>query len=279
MKETHNRRTIAFQLLPVVIVAGLIVAGLVMDHSGHLRTTLGFFTAGVAIAMSRLLTAFAAFFVILTSRAFRVGDRIVLGGVRGDVVKLGYIRTTILEMGQPPPVQSADPAMWVEARQYTGRIVTITNDKIFDQPVYNFTREFPFLWEEMRVGISYAADRSRAEQVLLDAVGKYARPLQDIAEEDMLELRRRYFVAEADLEPRVFYRMTDNWLELAVRFVVPTHGIREIKDGISRAVVSEFERAGLSIASATYDIVGLPTVRVELRNPESRTEAGRERRI
>ena len=49
-----------------------------------------------------------------------------------------------MEMGQPPAVQNADPAMWVRARQYTGRVVTLTNDKIFDSPVYNYTRDFPF---------------------------------------------------------------------------------------------------------------------------------------
>ncbi len=59
-----------------------------------------------------------------------------MGGIRGDVIEIGFIQTAIMEMGQPPPVQSDDPAMWGRARQYTGRIVTITNDKIFETPVY-----------------------------------------------------------------------------------------------------------------------------------------------
>ena len=73
-----------------------------------------------------------------------------MGGVRGDVIALGFIQTTIMEMGQPPSVESnADPAMWVRSRQYTGRVVTVTNAKIFDEPVYNYTRDFPYIWEEM----------------------------------------------------------------------------------------------------------------------------------
>ena len=97
-----------------------------------------------------------------------------MGGVRGDVVALGFFQTTIMEMGQPPAVQSADPAVWVQSRQFTGRIVTVANSKIFDEPVYNYTREFPFIWEEMRLPIAYRDDRARAEQILLEAARKHA---------------------------------------------------------------------------------------------------------
>lgn len=61
----------------------------------------------------------------------------MMGGVRGDVIALDLVQTTIMEMGQPPGEQGDAPSMWVRARQYTGRIVIITNDKIFDEPVYN----------------------------------------------------------------------------------------------------------------------------------------------
>ena len=57
--------------------------------------------------------------------------------------------------------------MWVEARQYTGRIVTVSNSQIFDQPVYNYTRDFPYLWDEMRIPITYRVDRAPAAPVRL----------------------------------------------------------------------------------------------------------------
>ncbi len=63
---------------------------------------------------------------------------------RGDVIDLDFTQTTIMEMGQPPPVQNAEPAMWVQSRQYTGRMVTVSNARVFDEPVFNYTREFAF---------------------------------------------------------------------------------------------------------------------------------------
>ena len=113
------------------------------DDPARLTTALGLVTAGLAFALQKVVTAVAGYFVILQGRTFNVGDRITMGGVRGDVIALGFIQTTIMEMGQPPAVQNADPAMWVHSRQYTGRLVTVSNAEIFDEPVYNYTRDFP----------------------------------------------------------------------------------------------------------------------------------------
>jgi hypothetical protein len=73
----------------------------------------------------------------------------------------------------------------------------------------------------------------------------------------------------------VYLRLTDNWVELTVRFIVKEHGIREVKDAMSREVLGELERAGIEVASGTYDIVGFPPVRVEVAGVEGRRDAGR----
>ena len=72
--------------------------------------------------------------------------------------------------------------MWVHSRQFTGRIVTVTNDKVFDEPVYNYTHEFPYIWDEMRLPIRYQDDRAAAEQILLEAARRHARHLRQVGE-------------------------------------------------------------------------------------------------
>ena len=81
------------------------------------------------------------------------------------------------------------------------------------------------------------------------------------------ELKERFGVEPLELAPRVFYRITDNWLELTVRFVVGTHQIRGTKDAISRDMLTGLDAAGIGIASATYDIVGLPPVEIRRSKP------------
>ncbi|HXW04720.1 MAG TPA: mechanosensitive ion channel domain-containing protein [Vicinamibacterales bacterium] len=237
------------------------------DDPTRLATGLGIFGAGLAFALQRVVTALAGYLVILRGKTFTVGDRITMGGVRGDVIALSFMQTKIMEMGQPPAVQGADPAMWVRARQFTGRIVTVTNDKVFDEPVYNYTREFPFIWEEMTVPVPYRADRARAEAILLECVAASTEALDVRSEPVRRALERRYIISLDDLTPRVFYRLTDNWLELTVRFIVRDHGVRDLKDAIARAVLREFERAGIRVASATYEITAAIPVRLEPTEP------------
>jgi small-conductance mechanosensitive channel len=164
----------------VVLLVGLI--SIWFDDPTRLTTGLGLITAGLAFALQRVVTALAGYFVILRGSVFNVGDRIVMGGVRGDVIALDFTKTTIMEMGQPPPVQGAEPPIWVQSREYTGRVVTVTNAKIFDEPVYNYTRDFPYLWEELSLPISYDADHERAERLLLDAAERHTVPTARLAQ-------------------------------------------------------------------------------------------------
>ena len=112
--------------LAVAVLGLLVLISIWFDDPARLATGLGLVTAGLAFALQKVITAIAGYFVILRGQTFNVGDRISMGGVRGDVIALSFTQTTIIEMGQPPDVQDADPAMWVRSRQYTGRVVTVT---------------------------------------------------------------------------------------------------------------------------------------------------------
>ncbi|WP_267428327.1 mechanosensitive ion channel domain-containing protein [Methylobacterium sp. GC_Met_2] len=253
-----------------LLAAVLLVLGLLsiwFNDPSRLATAFGLLSAGLAFALQQVVTSLAGYFVILRGATFTVGDRISMGGVRGDVLRLGFIQTTIMEMGQPPAVQGASPAMWVRSRQFTGRIVTVSNAQIFSEPVFNYTRDFPFIWEEIAIPITYQADRSRAEAILLQAASRHSLDTNAMTIDAKTRLQDRFGVEPVDLEPRVFYRITDNWLELTVRFILGTHQIRGAKDAMSRDILTAFDAAGIGIASATYDIVGLPPV--EIRRPPS----------
>ena len=248
-------------LTAVFLVAALL--SLWFDDPTRLTTAIGLVTAGLAFALQKVVTAVAGYIVLMRGKIFSVGDRIVMGGVRGDVIELTFTQTYIMEMGQPPKINDqTDPAMWVQSRQYTGRIVSVSNARIFDEPVYNYTREFPYIWEEMHFGIAYNADYKRAEAILLDIARKHTQDIQDMSKPDRDELARRYFVDSPSIEPRVFLRMTDNWIELAVRFVCKEHGVRGLKDAMTRDILEQFDAANLQIASTTFEIVGLPPLKL-----------------
>jgi len=249
-----------------ILLAAALVLGIVaiwFDDPGRLATVAGLVTAGVAIALQKVITALAGYVIILRGNQFAVGDRITIGGVRGDVVRLDFMQTTVMEMGQAPGEQEDDPSTWIEARQYTGRLVRVTNDRIFDTPLYNYTRAFPYIWEELHLPVKYGADRRRAEQILGDVVTRHTAHIAREAESAREQLMREFpLPGELTLEPRIYMKLTDNWVELAARFLVPAHGIRQIKSDISHDLLDELERAGIEVASSTFGIVEVPPIRV-----------------
>jgi len=257
-----------------LVIGAILLLGIMsiwFDSPARLAGFLGLVGAGLAFALQRVITAVAGYFVILRGKTFNVGDRIVMGGVRGDVIALSFMQTKIMEMGEPPPVQTAEPAVWVHSRQFTGRICTVTNDKIFDEPVYNYTHHFPYIWDEIRLPVRYPDDRGKAEQILLDAARRHALTPAKVSPERLEELERRYNLKSLEIEPRVYWRITDNWLELAVRFLTPDHGTRGIKDAMSREILQKLDGAGIGIASATYEVTAVPPI--ELRGPPTGTSA------
>jgi small-conductance mechanosensitive channel len=260
-KRPHKQRSFWVGQMANLLTAALFLLALMsiwFDDPSRLATGIGLVSAGLAFALQKVVTSLAGYFVIMRSRVFTVGERITMGGVRGDVISLGFLKTTLFEMGDPV---AGAPAVWVHGRQYTGRIVTVTNDKIFEEPIFNSTREFPYIWDEMMVPVTYAADRKRAEAILLAAANKATAQVQKAAAAFREAMNEQYHLDLEALAPRVFYRITDNWLELNLRFIVADNESRGVRDLIARDILDEFDAAGIGIASTTIDIVAFPPLR------------------
>lgn len=240
----YLRKSARYAVLVVTLIALAVVW---RPFAGRIGVVLGLIAAGVAFAMQEVIGALAGWVSIMSSRQYSVGDRIQMGGVRGDVLDITPLRTKLLEIGGAETEDS-----WVRARQYTGRIVSVSNKAVFSEPVYNSSAAFDYLWEEMALPVPYRQDWRLAERILREEA-EHASASTD-AKAAMAQMRRRYPVGRADVEPRVFVRATDNWVELSARFVVPVRDARRVKDEMTRRVLQRFEEAGLSVASATQEV-------------------------
>lgn len=254
-----TRQAIALTLFALLAIA---LVSVWFDSADRLATVAGLFTAGIAFALQRVITAFAAYLVILRGSTFSVGDRIVMGGVRGDVIALDPFQTTIMEMGEGPGEQDDPPSLWVHGRQFTGRIVTVNNGVLFEQPVYNYTRDFPYIWDEIMVPIPYDGDDQQAEQILLDAARRHAVSVESIAQDQKMQLEQRFGLPMPEIAPRTYYTLTDNWIAISLRFLVHNHNARNVKDLMQREILAAFRAAGIGIASGTYAIVQVPPIRI-----------------
>jgi len=246
-----------------LVVAAILIVGIMsiwFDSPARLASVLGLIGAGIAFALQRVITAVAGYFVILRGKTFNVGDRILMGGVRGDVIGLTFMQTRIMEMGQSPREADGDKS-WVHSRQFTGRIVTVTNDKVFDCPVYNYTHEFAYIWDEISIPVHFHQDFGKAERIMLQSARKHAQSSNDLGKKEVDRLEERFGLDVGDIDPRVFWRITQDWLELTVRFLAPDHGIRGIKDAMTREILAGFTNAKIMIAATRQEAVTTPRPR------------------
>jgi small-conductance mechanosensitive channel len=240
----YGRKFVRYGVVAVTLV---VLALYWRPFAGQVAAVLGFVAAGLTFALQELIGAVAGWFNILSGRIFRVGDRIQMGGVRGDVIDITPLRTKIMEMGS-----AADDQAWVRGRQYTGRIVTVSNKATFTEPVFNYSSVFDYIWEELTVPIPYRDDWREAERILREEVERVSA--SEGAQQAIQTMTDRYPIARADVEPRVFVRATENWNELSARFVVPVRAARRVKDEVTRRVLDRMEAAGIEVASATADV-------------------------
>jgi small-conductance mechanosensitive channel len=247
-------RKLTHYAVGLVTVIGLAVVW--RAFAGRVGVVLGLAAAGLAFAMQEVIGAIAGWFNVLSGRIFRVGDRIQMGGVRGDVIDITPLRTKIMEIGSGAGTES-----WVGGRQFTGRVVAISNKATFTEPVFNYSAAFDYLWEELTVPVAFRGDWQRASDILEEEAVRVSAGAA--ASGAIQRMRRSYPVPEAELEPRVFAVPTDDYLQLTARFLVPVRTARGVKDELSRRVLARFEDAGLEVASSTSD------VRVELRSDDS----------
>jgi small-conductance mechanosensitive channel len=240
----YHSRKIARYAIVILVLIGL---GFIWrPFAGQLGLVVGLLGAGMAFALQEVIGAVAGWANIVSGGMYRVGDRIEVAGVRGDVIDITLLRTKLMEIGSPIGNDT-----WVRGRQYTGRIVTVSNKKTFTDPVFNFSATFEFIWEELTIPISHDSDWILAEKIMLEEARAVSR--SEGAQEAMELMLKRYPVPRVEVEPHVFVRATDNWMELAARFIVPVRTARSVKDGLSRRITQRLDEAGIEIASETID--------------------------
>ncbi len=235
---------------------GIIIISLIFsDRLGKMAVAFGVAGAGIAFALQEVIASLAGWVAISFGNFYNTGDRVQLGGIKGDVIDIGMLRTTMMEIGQ-----------WVDADLYNGRIVKIANSFVFKEPVFNYSGDFPFLWDEITIPVKYGSDhrlaRSIFQQVLAELTGEYSTQ----AKNSWPGLIQQYRVDPAELDPRVFLTANDNWMEFKLRYVVDYKKRRVTKDLLFTRILEEIESTNgrVALASATFHLVEAPELKVTL---------------
>ena len=158
IKDVTHRHSLRALMRNMIFVVAIIMIILVwLRPQQNLTVVIGLAVAGIILASQSAISSFSGYLLIISTNIYGIGDRISINNVTGDVMDIGFMRTTIMEIGQ-----------WVKADQYTGRVVTISNKALFDNPVFNYTRHWGYLWDEIMIPVTYTSDWRRTADVMLD---------------------------------------------------------------------------------------------------------------
>ncbi len=211
---------------------------------------LGATGAGLAIAMAPVLVSIAGWALVLSSGLYKVGDRVQLGGVIGDVTDIGLIRTALLEIGN-----------WVQADQPTGRVVAVANAAVFKDPVFNYTQGAPFIWDEFTVPVTYGPQWERAQTLILETVTAATREVEGAARRSLERLPGMSLLGVPDTQAQVYVSMTEHWVACTARYVVHARSRRTVKHRLQVDTLKALAGAGIEIASPALTVVRYPAER------------------
>ncbi len=241
------------------IAALIIVATVFSDKLGGFTVAFGVAGAGIAFALQEVIASVAGWVAISLGNFYSTGDRVQVGGIRGDVIDVSILRTTLMEIGE-----------WVASDLYTGRIVRVANSFVFKEPVFNYSGDFPFLWDEIVLPVKYGSDWKVARDMLRGLVNEvlvgYAAEVKD----SWRNVVRQYRVEDANVEPMITLRATDNWIEFTVRYVVDYRKRRWMKDHLFTRILEEVDKSGnrIRLASTTFEMVPGSALDVHLTGTE-----------
>lgn len=168
---------------------------------------------------------------------YKIGDRINVGDVFGDVYKIDFLTTTVWEIGGPYRQG------FVQAEQATGRLVTFPNNEILSGTVVNLTGDFPFVWDELAIAVANESDLKLAVKVLEETstalLGSYMlTPSQQYSR----ILQKAGLSDSVPEKPQVFISIEESWTNLIIRYLVGARERRMWKSKLTLTITEELNK-------------------------------------
>lgn len=242
------RKLIRYSAVSILLV---IIFGIWAQRLQGLLLVLGATGAGLAIALAPVIVSLAGWALIVSSNLYKVGDRIQLGGVIGDVTDVGLLRTSLLEIGN-----------WVQADQLTGRVVAVSNAAVFKDPLFNYTQGAPYLWDEFTVPIAYGPRWEQAQSTILEAVADYTSEVELPSKLALQQLPGMSLIGSPETHAQTYITMTEHWVACTLRYVVHARSRRTVKHRLQMQTLKALAKAGIEIASPSLTVVKYPAERI-----------------
>jgi len=213
--------------------SGITIAFALATQLGSLITFAGLITAGIAVALQNVILAVVGYFFLIGKYGVRVGDRVQISGVTGDVLDIGLVRLHLMEIGGSGA-----------GHQPTGRVVAFSNSVVF-QPNASLFKQIPgtnFVWHEVTLILAPDSDYRLAEERMLAVVEKIYADYRDSIERQHRAMQQNLSVIVDVPRPQSRLRLTQTGLEVVICYPTLLEDAAEIDDRIARELLQALEQ-------------------------------------
>ncbi|MEN6604755.1 MAG: mechanosensitive ion channel domain-containing protein [Bryobacteraceae bacterium] len=228
----RRRQVLLFRRIVVSCAVVLFIVLSFVTEFGSLATFAGFSAAGLAVAMQSVILSMVAYFFLVGRWGVRIGDRVTVSGVTGEVVDIGLFRLYLLELGGSSPTLHP-----------TGRIVVFPNSVFFQSSaLFKQAPGIDYAWRAITVQLPAAADSAVVERRLLAAVESVYEEYREVIERQHGTAQSRLSVTTDVPRPESRLRFVDSDQEITIRYPVEIRRAAEIDGRITREVVAQLEK-------------------------------------
>lgn len=215
----------------VVSVIATVVAIYLIEDIALLATTLGLVSAAIVISLQDVFASFFAWFAIMLGRKFTIGDRLEVDGVRGEVLDVQILSTTLVEINN-----------WLGADQPTGRVLFIPNHFVFKSKVFNFSRGLPYVWNKLDLTITFDTPLVKATDFFQQVLDDETRADFELARNAAAMMERHYGVDDADYRPKIYTKIADSGVTFSLIYVCHYRSSSTTRSRINRRLLLELEK-------------------------------------
>lgn len=221
----------AVATIAVYLAATVIAMSILAGDARALLGSVGLIGLALSWALQTPIESFTGWFLNSLRGYYRVGDRIEVGDVFGDVYRIDVLTTTVWEAGGPGKA--------VSGAQPTGAMITFPNWEVLRSNIVNYSRDFPFVWDEVTVSIANESDLAYAVRVFEEVAARTVGGEMSAAAERYQELLQRARIAfDVEERPRAFISSADAWTDCTVRYLVDARTRRRLASDLNIALAN-----------------------------------------
>ncbi len=229
-KRSHPhaaRSLVHLQTLASAIVAVLALGAVVGGFQTAL-VSLGLVGFGLTLALQRPILSMAGWASLVFGGSVRVGDRIRVGDLTGDVLDITLFTTRLWEVGQPGSPTPGRP---------TGQVVTVSNAVFLEKAVANATGDTPIVFDEFVVNVAFESDQALARRLLQDVGAQVVNPDQHQQMARTYRRLTRGLSLEANFpdKPFILAESKPSWMEYRLRFLVDARAAGRVQSRLTDA--------------------------------------------